>query len=307
MQKREINRSYKAFIYGCVDPKQGTINKNIIRSKTNRTKMSIVRGLGRSAITNYQTLQIFGDNFISLVECKLETGRTHQIRVHMESIKHSLIGDKLYNSCKKTAPKNLDKEIFYGAVFVLPKSKSIVDIYYDICPLPRLFEWNLMHHELLEKSCVDLDGVLCRDPKDHENDDGENYLKFIQNVEPFLFPTVKLGHIVTNRLEKYRQPTESWLTRHGIKYGKLIMLDLPDKKARIEANSYASHKAKAYLETESVLFVESSARQAAEICKMTGRSVYCTDSKEMINPNFLEKNRGRFKRYARKIFNTKEQ
>ena len=203
--------------------------------------------------------------------------------------------------------KNLDKEIFYGAVFVLPKSKSIVDIYYDICPLPRLFEWNLMHHELLEKSCVDLDGVLCRDPKDHENDDGENYLKFIQNVEPFLFPTVKLGHIVTNRLEKYRQPTESWLTRHGIKYGKLIMLDLPDKKARIEANSYASHKAKAYLETESVLFVESSARQAAEICKMTGRSVYCTDSKEMINPNFLEKNRGRFKRYARKIFNTKEQ
>jgi 23S rRNA pseudouridine1911/1915/1917 synthase len=111
LQKREINRSYKAFIYGCIDPKQGTINKNIIRSKTNRTKMSIVRGLGRSAITNYQTLQIFGDEFISLVECKLETGRTHQIRVHMESIKHSLIGDKLYNSCKKTAPKNLDKEI----------------------------------------------------------------------------------------------------------------------------------------------------------------------------------------------------
>lgn len=110
LQDREINRSYQAFIYGTLDPKQGTINKNIIRSRVNRLKMSIIRGQGRSAITHYQTKEIFCDGFISLIECKLETGRTHQIRVHLESVKHSLVGDQIYNSCKKTAPKDLEKK-----------------------------------------------------------------------------------------------------------------------------------------------------------------------------------------------------
>lgn len=108
LKDREVKRSYLAFIYGVMNPSKGRIEKNIVRSRTNRLKMSISRTLGRVAITNYETKEIFLDGFASLVECRLETGRTHQIRVHLESQKHSLIGDQLYNSCKKMMPKDLN-------------------------------------------------------------------------------------------------------------------------------------------------------------------------------------------------------
>ncbi len=106
LRDRDIKRTYLAFIFGCITPSRGMINKNIVRSRANRLKMSISRTLGRVAITNYETVETFLDSYASLVECKLQTGRTHQIRVHLESIKHSLIGDQLYNSCKKTASIN---------------------------------------------------------------------------------------------------------------------------------------------------------------------------------------------------------
>lgn len=110
LRDREIKRTYLAFIYGCVTPSRGMINKNIVRSRVNRLKMSISRTLGRVAITNYETVETFIDSCASLLECKLQTGRTHQIRVHLESIKHSLIGDQLYNSCKKILPLSLSNE-----------------------------------------------------------------------------------------------------------------------------------------------------------------------------------------------------
>ncbi len=117
LQERRIKRSYLAFIYGAPSPKKGIIDKNIIRSKVNRLKMTTTRinpvsitSKSRKAFTHYETKQTFLDGFISLVECNLETGRTHQIRLHMESIKHSLVGDQLYNSCKKTAPKELKSD-----------------------------------------------------------------------------------------------------------------------------------------------------------------------------------------------------
>lgn len=111
MQKHEINRYYKAFIFGVMNPKNGRIVKNIIRSSRNRLKMTTSKIKGRFAATNYKTLAIYGDGFASQIECKLETGRTHQIRAHLESEKHSIIGDQLYNSCRKQAQSQLDQDI----------------------------------------------------------------------------------------------------------------------------------------------------------------------------------------------------
>ncbi len=111
LKDREIKRSYLAFIYGVVTPNVGIIDKNIVRSRLNRLKMVVAKTLGRNAITNYETKKIFADGFASLVECRLQTGRTHQIRVHFESIKHSLIGDRLYNSAKKNPKKELDEKL----------------------------------------------------------------------------------------------------------------------------------------------------------------------------------------------------
>lgn len=111
LKDREIKRFYLAFIYGVLKPPKGMIVKNIVRSKHNRLKMAVARTSGREAITNYETRETFCDGFVSLIECKLQTGRTHQIRVHLESVKHSLIGDQLYNSAKKMAAKDLLLEV----------------------------------------------------------------------------------------------------------------------------------------------------------------------------------------------------
>ena len=112
IQDKEIVRKYLTFIYGTIEPKSGRIEKEISRNKHNRLKMTTSRQgtKYRNATTLYNVTEVFHDGFASMVECQLQTGRTHQIRVHLESIKHSVIGDQLYNSCKKTPPKDFDPE-----------------------------------------------------------------------------------------------------------------------------------------------------------------------------------------------------
>lgn len=99
--EHSIERTYYAFVYGIMSPLSGHIEGNIGRSKFDRKKMSILENGGKYAATNYKTLQVFG-KIASLVQCNLETGRTHQIRVHLSSCGHSLIGDKVYIKNKKS-------------------------------------------------------------------------------------------------------------------------------------------------------------------------------------------------------------
>lgn len=89
-----IHRIYTAICYNHFREETGTIDKPIARHKTDRKKMSIDPN-GRRAITHYRVLASLKQNF-SLIECELETGRTHQIRVHMASISHPLLGDEIY-------------------------------------------------------------------------------------------------------------------------------------------------------------------------------------------------------------------
>ena len=94
-----IERTYFALVYGTPSPLQGQINANIGRSPYDRKKMAILTNGGKHAITNYKTTEIFSG--ASLIQCNLETGRTHQIRVHMSSLGCNLIGDKTYEKSKK--------------------------------------------------------------------------------------------------------------------------------------------------------------------------------------------------------------
>lgn len=97
---RTMSRTYQALVWGILSPPKGKIDAPIARNPHNRFFMS-VRPDGRAAVTHYKTLEKFGVT-ASLVECKLESGRTHQIRVHMAHIKHSVLGDPLYG-IQKTA------------------------------------------------------------------------------------------------------------------------------------------------------------------------------------------------------------
>lgn len=177
---------------------------------------------------------------------------------------------------------NLPYEIYYAAIYVASRYQGELDFWYELVEQPRFFEWNLSTHSILRKSCMDLDGVLCRDPTEEENDDGDNYRYFIANVEPLFKPSVKIGWIVTSRLEKYRDLTEKWLKKHGIRYRNLIMMNFPDKKARMASKSYSTFKAEAYKSTGASLFIESSLKQAQEIARLTRKEVLCIENNQLI-------------------------
>ena len=97
-----LTRSYLAFVKGVPQLRSGTIATRIGRSKVNRKKMAVVASGGKEAVTHYRVLQAFG-RAAALVECRLATGRTHQIRVHLTHLGHPLIGDQTYGRAKAAA------------------------------------------------------------------------------------------------------------------------------------------------------------------------------------------------------------
>lgn len=101
-----IHRIYQAIVYG-FPPISGTVRGNIGRSPTDRQKMAIVENGGKPAVTHYKVIKPLFAGKACLIECRLETGRTHQIRVHMTSIKHPLVGDKTYGHAPKGTPEIL--------------------------------------------------------------------------------------------------------------------------------------------------------------------------------------------------------
>lgn len=95
LAERSLTRVYHALVLGGITPPKGTISRPIGRHRHHRTKMSVMSNKPRDASTHYHVMKEYGDAF-ALVECRLQTGRTHQIRVHMEDFGHPLIGDPLY-------------------------------------------------------------------------------------------------------------------------------------------------------------------------------------------------------------------
>ena len=134
-----ITRVYQLLIWGKLRPSSGKIDTYITRSSKNRQLMEVSRSKGKRAITNYKTLEIFENDktpTLSLIECNLETGRTHQIRVHMTHMGNSIVGDdkykKKYKKLKnvdiglKNSISKLDRQFLHAKTlgFVHPKTKE---------------------------------------------------------------------------------------------------------------------------------------------------------------------------------------
>lgn len=108
----DITRVYTAICYNHFADMEGTVDKPIARHKVDRKKMSIDPS-GRRAVTHYKVIEELSNNF-SLIECRLETGRTHQIRVHMASINHPLLGDEVYGP--KNKPFKTEGQVLHAGV-----------------------------------------------------------------------------------------------------------------------------------------------------------------------------------------------
>ncbi len=210
-------------------------------------------------------------------------------------------GTAIAQARKRLEGVHPEKELFFTAVYVVPEAKSSVDFYFNVCPWPRVFEWNIMHHNMLEKCCVDIDGVLCKDPTEDENDDGERYEQFLCEAKTLFIPSKTIGYLVTNRLEKYRSQTETWLAKNNVKYNHLIMLNLPSKEARLKANNHGGFKASVYLKYDCYLFIESSEWQAKQIANISDKPVYCVDTRRMVYPEPIYRTGRRVKRLVKRI------
>lgn len=191
-------------------------------------------------------------------------------------------GNQMKRTRSRLERAELPHKLLYAAVYVSSRGRGLVDFWCEVVEPPRIFEWNMMHHGYLPVCCVDIDGVLCRDPTPLENDDGDRYKDFITNVKPLVIPTRKIGWLVTCRLEKYRGLTEAWLTKYGIEYSRLVMMDFPDMKTRLASGSHASFKAEIYKSAHAQLFIESSHQQAQKIARLVGRPVFCTEVGRML-------------------------
>ncbi|MBT2772698.1 hypothetical protein J7J47_10710 [Halomonas sp. ISL-60] len=167
------------------------------------------------------------------------------------------------------------------AIYADPAGEQYVDIHFYTLESPQAFQWNLFTPAMLSRACVDIDGVLCVDPTAHQNDDGEEYIAFLDNAELLYLPAGRIGCLVTNRLEKYRSHTEMWLKQQGIEYERLVMLDLPSKEERQRQGVHSTHKGLFYKNSDYTLFIESSASQASSIAKIAGKAVYCCEGNQV--------------------------
>lgn len=135
LKEHSINRIYEAIVHGNIKQDEGTVNAPIGRHPTDRKKMSIHSKNGREAVTHYKVLERFGN--YTHIQCKLETGRTHQIRVHMSSIGHPLVGDTVYGPAKCPFP-NLQGQTLHAKTlgFIHPTTNEYLEVN---APLPEYF------------------------------------------------------------------------------------------------------------------------------------------------------------------------
>ena len=140
LKDHSITRRYRAIVHGVLKEEEGTIDQPIGRHPIDRKKMAINLKNGKRAITHYRVLERFQK--FTYIECELETGRTHQIRVHMSSIQHPILGDDVYGPSK--CPYHLQGQTLHAMVlgFIHPRTGAYLEV---TAPLPLYFE------ELLSK------------------------------------------------------------------------------------------------------------------------------------------------------------
>ncbi|MDE7030096.1 MAG: RluA family pseudouridine synthase [Lachnospiraceae bacterium] len=135
LKTHDITRKYRAIVHGVIKDEGGTVDAPIGRHPNDRKKMAVNEKNGRRAVTHYRVLERFGQ--YTYIECQLETGRTHQIRVHMASIGHPLLGDTVYSG--RTAPFHLEGQVLHAMTIGLIHPRSGEYVTFE-APLPAYFE-----------------------------------------------------------------------------------------------------------------------------------------------------------------------
>jgi orotate phosphoribosyltransferase len=242
--------------------------------------IAFISGIPRSGVLAAHILALHRN-----ISCQNHPARRRG-RLGWQALAHDkafLIDDSVYTGdTLRNYLRSFPQRCITGAVYATESGARLVDVYHKIVNPPRAFEWNIFHCNHMHFSCLDLDGVLCVDPTPEENDDGPRYAGFVKNARPLFLPSSRVHSVVTNRLEKYREPTEAWLSRHHVNYGALVMSRHSTRLERIKAADYADEKANYYRKSTAYLFIESNLPCAKAIRELSGKAVLCTACMSML-------------------------
>ena len=241
-------------------PRSGLFIANLIASK-----------LGRPLSTP--------DNFIrGEIWSSHDVDKPHQIR-RILLVEDSIgTGNSLIKAREKLAESNPNLIIKTASFFVERKNKFLVDFYYRELKLQTIAEWTLLTNSKANKGAlaVDMDGVLCEDCSVEVDSDEIKYLTWLKTAKPYLIPQFEITAIITSRLEKYRPQTEEWLKEHEVKYKKLCMMNLLDKKEK-NLRKTIDYKIELIKTLQPSIFWESNIVEAQKIHKKIKIPILCTD------------------------------
>lgn len=197
---------------------------------------------------------------------------------------NNLSGKHLSDAVTLMHRKSINQKFTTCSVYTNPAYAKYADIYFEEVSSSVILEWNLMHDNFLTKCCVDIDGVFSKCYSPNGSDNKMEYPDYLEEADPLYIPSVKVGYIVTNRPEKYREITEKWLQRHNIRYKELHML--PDTNTRYGRNVFARFKAEIYKKkARSRLFIETDQKQAVEIARLAAKPVLCFSNQKICTPD----------------------
>lgn len=182
-------------------------------------------------------------------------------------------GRTMSAAVERLASERPDTVVMTCAVYADPEAAPRFALAMEPLPKPRLFQWNWWRSGKLAHCCLDVDGVICRDPTGEEKRDPAAYRQFIASTPLLYKPAKRVGAFVTGRSSKYRAETEAYFQRHGIAYGALAMREGDRLTKTVEA--HAEHKAAFYRKSDAVLFIESDARQAEMIARLARKPALC--------------------------------
>lgn len=260
--------------------------------RIDRNSFDVIVGIPRSGMIVASLLATHLQKPLADIDGFLKGDSYHRFNVKVPGRRVLLVDDSVnkgramnfaVDRVKKKA-SHITRLAVYGP-YQVENPKALCDIWLEDCKGPRVFQWNMWKHIRLPRWAFDFDGVFCRDPTNKENDDGPRYMHFLKTAEPLFIPQRPIGHVVTGRLEKYRQPTEEYLKKHGIQFTSLHMMPYATKAERMAVGGRGSWKAKVVKELGVELYIESSQKQSPIIAREGGVPVWCIETQSVFGVN----------------------
>jgi hypoxanthine phosphoribosyltransferase len=165
------------------------------------------------------------------------------------------------------------RRVLTAVVHASPEAAHTVDLYAEILPLPHFLQWNFFNSVHAPTTALDFDGILCEDCPAEDDDDGPRYVRFLETAKPkYLVRSCEIPLIVTARLEKYRDPTNAWLRRWGVRCRELVMGPWAERSHTYDIGQF---KGQVYRDSAATIFVESCPAQTRVIADVSGKRVIC--------------------------------